>query len=31
MGCQKITYHEQEPLGENWKIFVDGLEETASG
>ena len=31
MGCRKITYHEQEPLGENWKIFVDGLEKSASG
>jgi RHS repeat-associated protein len=31
MGCRKITYHEQEPLSENWKIFVDGLEKTASG
>lgn len=31
MGCQKITYHERESLGENWKIFVDGLEKSASG
>jgi len=31
MGCRKITYHEQEPLSENWKIFVDGIEKNASG
>ena len=31
MGCRKITYHEQELLGEKSKIFELGLEKSASG
>ena len=31
MGCRKITYHKEEAVSENWKIFVDGLEKSASG
>jgi len=30
MGCRKITYYEQEALGENWKVFVSGIEKTAT-
>jgi RHS repeat-associated protein len=32
MGCKKLTYYESNTaLGENWKIFVGGIEKSASG
>ncbi len=31
MGCLKLKYYESETaIGKNWKIFVDGIEKTAS-